>query len=366
MGVKQHHLRIGFLIIAISLLGLFVGVALQHWLSTERSVVLEPRKVVLTQDPLEGEVVKVPLVLRNDTNRPVSVVRSAGSCGCMDATVRAGHPLLKGTTLATGGTMPWLLEINTTGYVGKRHFTFGVDCLSDGKHVVVASEIEMNVRPGMRIEPSTLIFSDAAAGHPVKSEFMVLDALPDPGTKISKCVSSAPNRLKVSLEHVAASEMKYGNEVRLKARYRGIVSYTPPQGRRLSHDWITLVPKGGRGAGRTAIAVVCSTRQPLYSMVPQSLVLVSSVSARKYRREFRCIVRDDAKRPLRVQSKPEWLEVTIRELDSTTVAIDILAFIGAGQEQPSGTKVVFSAGMENEPVLTLPVRLVSLVNIDKR
>ncbi len=368
MIVTRNRLWIGILLVSLGLFGLSIGIVLRNSLSSKRSLVLEPTKVVLTEDPLEGEFVEIPLVLRNYSNRRVSVIRWVESCGCIDATVRGGRPLLANTSLPSDGVMPWKMVVDTRGYVGTRRLRFGVECLDNGKHILVTSELEMTVRPGMLIEPRQLFFSDVEAGHPVKGEFMVLDALPDPGTEILKCVSSAPSRLSVSLKRVDDhANVTYGGSNSVKVRYRGVVSYRPPERRRLVHDWISIVPKrDDSSTSGTAIAVVCSTRQPSYELVPRSLVLDSSIRARKCRRELRCFLRDDAKQPLRVYSKPDWLEVSIRELHSGTVAIGITASMGAGQGQRSVSDVVFSAGTENKPVLTLPVKLAPLANIIER
>jgi hypothetical protein len=275
----------------------------------------------------------------------------------MDARTRGGQPLLRETPLPPDGTMPFQVQVDTTGKSGKVDLTLQFECKQDGEHFMATAKAELNVRPGLRITPQHLFFGDVNAGDTVSGEFFVLDALPDPGCEIVECYSSAPNCLTVDLVPFRGEERTFGSGADIKTRYRGSVSFTPSREGCLYNEWVTIVPKGPFYRVAEQIAVVCRTRPPAYKLVPGSLVIPVGVG--QFHRALRCVLGSEATTEIKVLRKPQWVSVSFKDIDDKTIAIDINASVPPSVKPGMVEEVEFCGSTEDTPVLKLPIRFIA-------
>lgn len=343
-------------LLLICLLGLSTGLAARLMWGQKPRVLLEPRRLLLAQDPLEGEKVNVNLVLRNDSHRHISVLRAAASCACMEMKTWGGQHLVKPQSLPPSSAMPWQLQIDTMNRAGLQHFRVMVECEDKGKVFPVTSDIEIRVRPGMRVEPSALVLGEIQAGQVSESEFMVLDAFPDPGTEIVECRSSDAERLAVRLERANAAETTLGSsDTRVTVRYRGHISCSPMENGRLYHDWITLVPRGAERSPVT-LPVIYRTTESEYSLVPSTLVFSPSNLGQKCHREVLCFLRQGVNPTIEVLRKPEYVQVAVRDRSATTKVIEVTCMVPEKVESAFDGKVVFGADANSKPVCSLRIK----------
>lgn len=347
---------------SVCVLGLAVGMVFSAAGSRAPQVSLEPSVVELVEDPLEHQTVSLPFQLLNHTSTPIIVRGASASCNCMNVVTRGGQPLRSPLEVPPGKTLPWQVDLVTSGRNGPQEYRFTVDCLVNGQPRELSSRVLINIQSGWRADPPILQFQGAAALDDVSGEVAIFDGFGERGFRVGDVRVSNPNRLSARLEPVKESAVAKRLSIagqQLPQRYRLMVTMKSGEPGELRQERVTLVAAEPNQPD-LEVGVVCRTKPRDYELFPSTLVISPTDSESTARRTVQCRIHNRASPRLKVLRAPEHWTVDVKRVSDSLVEMEIVIGRAPSSGDPAEWVIAFGVEGSDEAVCALTVKPVSV------
>lgn len=324
------------------------------------SVVLEPRSLEFVEAAFRNDHLKAQLTLRNDSTKPIHVVRASTSCLCTELTTRNKAPLTEPLTIPPGESIPLQASIDTSGGPGKRSVSISVFCSIDNQLTELSSSIQYVVALPLLIEPTAIVLNDVEPLSQHERTIEIYDSYPDRPCEIDQVTSSDPDRIKVSLDSGSnAIELRQHREIgaaNMRHRYVLKVAYQAPvRDRDVVQDQIQLILNDDAKT-QISMPVVCNFKRPAYEVHPSSLA-VSLKSTLPVQRSLRYISRENPIPVLRLKSAPDFVKVEAPVVGKAGATIRLTIDRPPSETEPREHQIVFQQGNGDLPDIVVPLLL---------
>ncbi|MDR0391791.1 MAG: hypothetical protein LBH59_07790 [Planctomycetaceae bacterium] len=161
----------------------------------------------------EGELLNVPLTIRNKCSIPHSITKFGTSCNCTRLVTVNEKPVKGGTVLLPDQTMLLQATIDTRGNEGDSSFDVWTEYETNSKTEVCGCRINVHVLPAIRLVtplPTLLKYED---GEGLLSKTIILgDAFPDFGVEIESASSESSKLVTCELTKIPDEIVYEGKE----------------------------------------------------------------------------------------------------------------------------------------------------------
>lgn len=292
------------------------------------SAVIEPAIVRLVEDPTEGDIVPIDLVLRNLTNHRITIVEAGTSCGCTSLVTQGNEKLVTAIVMEPRESVPWRATVSTRSKPGSADVDVKFIVFNGLWSETLASSIQLRPKIGVAVFP-TSIECDSRSASSCSSDILLLDSRSDSINEHCAVEVSDDSVVQIHTTLVAKGEEKqllermppYLQHPQVKVRRRINVKITPPRGTKEGQAWILVRPAG---IDVIRIPIHYNNTNVDYQVSPVRPVIVARGTVGPYGQcVLRCECGVGVEIPTQVLSQPSFISVEIGKVNKRVIEVVI-------------------------------------------